>query len=76
MRQILAPANTAEAASDTASDALGRLSVAKDAQRKSDELNALRLEWHRGQAERHQRTLSRLVQFHEAEADKLSKGGA
>ncbi len=76
MRQVIAPANTADAASDTASNALWELSVARDAQRKREDLNALRLQYHRGQAERHRRTLEELVRFHLREAEKLSKGSA
>ncbi len=72
-KQVLVPVN---AASDDASDALWRLSVAKDAQRQRDELNALRWQYHTEQADRHQRTLSRLVQFHLHEAEKLEKGSA
>jgi len=73
-KQVLVP--VADAASDDASDALWRLSVKKDAQRKSQELNALRLNYHLGQADRHRRTLSRLVQFHEGQVEKLTKGEA
>ncbi len=71
--QVLVPAN---AASDDATDALWRLSTAKDAQRKREELNALRLQYHTEQADRHRRTLSQLVQFHLREAEKLSKKGS
>ena len=75
--QALVPVNAAsDAASDTASDALWRLSVAKDKQRKRDDLNALRLQYHTEQADRHRRTLSRLVQFHEGQVEKLSMKGS
>jgi macrodomain Ter protein organizer (MatP/YcbG family) len=73
-KQVLVP--VADAASDDASDALWQLSVKKDAQRKSQELNALRWQYHTEQADRHQRTLSRLVQFHLHEAEKLEKKGS
>jgi hypothetical protein len=61
---------------DRERDAVWELSVAKDKQRKRDELNALRWQYHTEQADRHQRTLSRLVQFHLREAEKLEKGSA
>jgi len=61
---------------DRQRDELWELSVARDAQRKREDLDALRLDYHLAQAERHRRTLSRLVQFHEAEAEKLMKGSA
>ncbi len=73
-RQVLIP--VADAGSDDASNDLWDLSVAKHAQRKRDDLNALRLQYHRGQAERHRRTLEELVWFHLHEAEKLEKGSA
>ena len=73
-KQVLVP--VADAASDDASDALWQLSVKRDAQRKSQELNALRLQYHTEQADRHRRTLSRLVQFHLGQVEKLTKGEA
>jgi hypothetical protein len=57
-------------------DELWELSVAKDRQRKRQDLDTLRLEYHTGQADRHRRTLSQLVAHHQNEARKLSKGGA
>jgi len=55
-------------------DELWELSVARDAQRKREDLDALRLDFHLGQAERLKSTMSQLVQHHLHEAEKLSKG--
>ena len=71
-KQVLVP--VAAAASDDASDALWQLSVKKDAQRKSQELNALRLDYHLGQSKRLRRTMTELVEHHEAEARRLVEG--
>ena len=69
-KQVLVPV------ADAASDALWEASVKKDAQRKREDLNALRLQYHTEQADRHRRTLSRLVQFHEGQVEKLAEGEA
>ncbi len=71
--QVLVPvADTAsDAGSDAASNALWELSVAKDAQRKREDLNALRYQYHIGQAERHKRTLSQLITHHQNAALEL-----
>ena len=71
--QVLVPVN---AGSDDASNDLWELSVAKDAQRKREDLNALRLSYHRGQAERLRLTMTALITVHENEAQKLLEGGA
>ncbi len=71
MRRVLAPAN---AASDDASNDLWELSVKKDAQRKRDALNALRLNYHLGQSKRLKETMTNLITHHENEAQKLLKG--
>ncbi len=71
-RQVLIP--VADAGSDDASNDLWELSVAKDAQRKRDDLNALRVSYHRGQAERLRLTLTDLITHHENEARKLTEG--
>ncbi len=55
-------------------DALWRLSVARDQERKRQELNALRLSFHRGQAKRLRRTMTDLITHHENEAQKLLEG--
>ncbi len=61
-------------AAHTEREALWAASEARDQQLKREKLNALRVSYHRGQAERHRHTLSRLVQFHEGQVEKLSKG--
>jgi len=61
---------------DRQRDELWELSVARDAQRKREDLDALRLQYHTEQADRHRRTLSQLVQFHEGQVEKLSKKGS
>jgi hypothetical protein len=55
-------------------EALWAASEARDRELKRRELNALRLDFHRGQAERLRRTLEELVQFHLGQAEKLEKG--
>ena len=55
-------------------DELWELSLARDQQRKREDLNALRLNYHLGQADRLKRTMSQLVQHHLHEAEKLTKG--
>ena len=67
-KQVLVPV------ADAASDELWELSVAKDRELKRQELNALRVDYHVGQSERLRHTMSRLVQYHEGEAEKLMKG--
>ncbi len=57
-------------------DELWEASVLRDQERKRQELDALRLQYHTEQADRHRRTLSRLVQFHEGQVEKLTKGEA
>ena len=59
---------------DRERDELWELSVARDAQRKRQDLDALRLSYHRGQAERHRRTLTDLINHHESQALKLLEG--
>ena len=49
-------------------------SVAIDQQRKRQELNALRVEYHAGQAKRLRLTLMDLITHHENEAQKLLEG--
>jgi hypothetical protein len=56
---------------DRERDELWELSLARDQQRKRQELDTARLHYHRGQAERHRRTMSQLVGYHEDEAQKL-----
>ena len=57
-------------------DELWELSVAKDKQRKREDLNALRLNYHLGQAKRLRQTMTALITVHENEAQKLLEGGA
>jgi hypothetical protein len=57
-------------------EALWEESARRDRERKRRELDALRLQYHSEQADRHRRTLSRLVQFHEGQVEKLTKGEA
>ncbi len=57
-------------------EALWAASEAKDRELKRQELDALRLQYHTEQADRHRRTLSRLVQFHLGQVEKLTKGEA
>jgi hypothetical protein len=57
-------------------EALWAASEARDRELKRQELNALRLQYHTEQADRHRRTLSRLVQFHLGQVEKLTKGEA
>jgi hypothetical protein len=57
-------------------DELWRLSVARDQQRKRQELNALRLSYHRGQAKRLRLTMTDLITHHERAAEKLLEGEA
>jgi hypothetical protein len=52
-------------------EALWEESARRDRELKRRELNALRLSYHLDMAERHRRTLSRLVQFHEGQAEQL-----
>jgi len=61
---------------DRERDELWELSVARDRELKRRELDALRLQYHTEQADRHRRTLSRLVQFHLGQVEKLTKGEA
>ncbi len=61
---------------DRERDELWELSVARDREIKRQELNALRLEFHIGQADRLKRTMSQLVQHHLREAEKLSRKGS
>ncbi len=58
-------------AAHTEREALWAASEARDREIKRQELDALRVSYHRGQADRHRHTLSRLVQFHEAQIEKL-----
>ena len=55
-------------------EALWAASEARDQQRKRQELDAERYRWHAGQAERLKRTMSELVEHHEAEARRLVEG--
>ena len=59
---------------DRERDELWELSVARDAQRKRQELDAERYRWHAGQAERLRRTMTELVGHHERAAEKLLRG--
>jgi len=59
---------------DRERDELWELSVARDAQRKRQELDAERYRWHAGQAERLRRTMTELVGHHERAAEKLLEG--
>jgi len=59
---------------DRERDELWELSLARDQQRKRQELDAERYRWHAGQAERLKRTMSELVEHHEAEARRLVEG--
>ena len=74
-KQVLIPVNAgSDAASDDASDALWQLSVAKDKQRKREDLNALRVEYHTGQAKRLRLTMTDLIIHHERAAERLLEG--
>ncbi len=55
-------------------DLLFEASVLRDQERKRQDLDALRVEYHTGQAERLKRTMSQLVGYHENEAQKLLEG--
>ena len=57
-------------------EALWAASEARDRELKRQELDALRLDFHLGQADRLKRTMSQLVQHHLHEAEKLSKKGS
>jgi len=56
---------------DREREAMWEASAAMDRERRRRELDAERLQYHRGQAERHRRTMSQLVGYHENEAQKL-----
>ena len=71
--QTLVP--VADAASNERED-LWEASVRREQQRKREDLDALRLQFHLGQADRLKRTMSQLVEHHLHEAEKLSKGFA
>jgi hypothetical protein len=55
-------------------DLLFEASVLRDQERQRQELNALRVSYHRGQAERLRLTMTNLVQFHQGQVEKLTKG--
>jgi hypothetical protein len=67
VRRVLAPAN---AASNERED-LWEASVRRDQQRKSQDLDALRYQYHAGQAERLRRTMTELITHHQNAALKL-----
>jgi len=55
-------------------DAIWEASVLRDQERKRQELNALRVSYHRGQAKRLRLTLTNLITHHENKARKLTEG--
>ena len=55
-------------------DELWEASVRRDRELKRRDLDAERYRWHAGQAERLKRTMSELVEHHEAEARRLVEG--
>ena len=55
-------------------DEIWQASVRRDRELKRQELDAERYRWHAGQAERLKRTMSELVEHHEAEARRLVEG--
>jgi hypothetical protein len=57
-------------------EALWAASDARDRERRRRELDALRLEFHVGQAKRLRGTMEDLITHHENEARKLTEGGA
>jgi len=59
---------------DRERDELWELSLARDQQRKRQELDTARLHYHRGQAERLRGTLTQLIGHHESQARKILKG--
>ena len=70
MRRVLAPT---DAASNERAD-LWLASVRRDQERKRQELNALRVEYHAGQAKRLRLTMTDLIAHHERAAEKLLEG--
>ena len=59
---------------DRERDELWELSLAKDRERKRQELDAERYRWHAGQAERLRETMTELVEHHERAAEQLLEG--
>jgi hypothetical protein len=59
---------------DRERDELWELSLARDQQRKRQELDALRLQYHIGQSKRLRLTMTDLITPHENEARKLTEG--
>jgi uncharacterized protein YnzC (UPF0291/DUF896 family) len=57
-------------------EALWAASEARDREIKRQELNALRLSYHRGQAERLRLTLEELITHHETQARQLLEKGS
>ncbi len=61
---------------DREREAMWEASAAMDRERRRREIDAERYEYHAGQAERLRRTMTELVERHEAEARKLIERGA
>ncbi len=55
-------------------DELWEASVRRDQERKRQDLDALRLQYHIGQSKRLRRTMTDLITHHENEARKLTEG--
>ena len=55
-------------------DELWEASVRRDQERKRQDLDALRLQYHIGQSKRLRRTMTDLVEHHEKAAEKLLEG--
>ena len=61
---------------DRERDELWELSLAKDRERKRQELDAERYRWHAGQAERLRETMTELITHHETQARQLLEKGS
>ena len=61
---------------DRERDELWELSLARDQQRKRQELDAERYRWHAGQAERLRLTMTDLITHHETQARQLLEKGS
>ncbi len=59
---------------DREREAMWAASAERDRERRRRDLDAERYRWHAGQAERLKRTMSELVEHHEAEARRLVEG--